>query len=82
MDIGGEVIRSETFFSEKATEICEYCAIYLMVFTVVYEAFEITRKYVEDIVLAYKRGKKEGKTCWNIFFSNESDTLLLENFLG
>jgi hypothetical protein len=80
--VDDKTLTNVNYFSPELIETLEYLAIYLMCFTVAYEAFEVIRKYVEDLVTAYKRGKAEGKGFFQIFFSNESDTMLIENLIG
>jgi hypothetical protein len=80
--VDDKTLTNVNYFSPDLIETLEYLAIYLMCFTVAYEAFEVIRKYMEDLVVAYKRGKAEGKGFFQIFFSNESDTLLIENLIG
>lgn len=62
--------------------VFESATVLMVMVTVLFEALEIIKKYIQDLNLAYIRNKARGKKWWQMFFSNEGDTLLLENLLG
>ena len=60
----------------------ECLTILLIICTVLFEGIEIIKKYIEDMILAYRRNKAMGRKWYQIFYSNEGNGVLFENLLG